>query len=877
MEIATRFFFFHALINHQQTTTLECLVFLLLCCNLDYEYFFSHASTAATFLPGLNEDSDERRVWQVMHKLLDSKVISFSYNSCHPFKLMPFLRCIHTTIAGSQQSTYHSNQLLNGFSKSGRMDDARKLFEKMPQRDEYSWNTMISGYANVGRLVEARELFDGFSCRSSITWSSLISGYCRFGSGAEAFDLFRWMRLEGQKPSQYTLGSVLRVCSALGLVQTGEMIHGYVVKNGFESNVFVVTGLVDMYAKCKHVSEAEFLFKGLSFDKKNHVLWTAMVTGYAQNGDGHKAIEFFRYMRAEGVESNQFTFPTILTACSAASARCFSEQVHGCIVRSGFGCNVYVQSALVDMYAKCGDLSSAKKALETMEDDDVVSWNSMIVGCVRHGFEEEALLLFKNMHGRNMKIDDYTFPSVLNCCIVGIIDATSVHCLIIKTGFENYKLVSNALVDMYAKTGDLNCAYTVFEKMLEKDVISWTSLVTGYAQNGSHEQSLKIFCDMRITGVNPDQFIVASILSACAELTLLEFGKQVHSDFIKSGLRSSLSVDNSLVTMYAKCGCLDDADAIFVSMQVHDVITWTALIVGYAQNGKGRDSLRFYNAMVSSGTKPDFITFIGLLFACSHAGLVDDGRRYFQQMNKVYGIKPGPEHYACMIDLFGRSGKLDEAKELLDQMDVKPDATVWKALLAACRVHGNLELGERAATNLFELEPMNAMPYVMLSNMYSAAHKWDYAAKIRKLMKSKGIVKEPGCSWIEINSMVHTFISEDRGHPREVEIYSKVDEIIVRIKEAGYVPDMSFSLHDMDREGKEVGLAYHSEKLTVAFGLLAAPPGAPIRIFKNLRVCGDCHSAMKYVSRVFTRHIILRDSNCFHHFREGECSCGDYW
>ncbi|RZC24292.1 Pentatricopeptide repeat-containing protein isoform I [Glycine soja] len=783
-------------------------------------------------------------------------VISLSMFCSHSFTIESLIRgrqriatgVIGLCIADSYQSIFHSNQLLNGLSKSGQIDDARELFDKMLQRDEYTWNTMVSGYANVGRLVEARELFNGFSSRSSITWSSLISGYCRFGRQAEAFDLFKRMRLEGQKPSQYTLGSILRGCSALGLIQKGEMIHGYVVKNGFESNVYVVAGLVDMYAKCRHISEAEILFKGLAFNKGNHVLWTAMVTGYAQNGDDHKAIEFFRYMHTEGVESNQFTFPSILTACSSVSAHCFGEQVHGCIVRNGFGCNAYVQSALVDMYAKCGDLGSAKRVLENMEDDDVVSWNSMIVGCVRHGFEEEAILLFKKMHARNMKIDHYTFPSVLNCCIVGRIDGKSVHCLVIKTGFENYKLVSNALVDMYAKTEDLNCAYAVFEKMFEKDVISWTSLVTGYTQNGSHEESLKTFCDMRISGVSPDQFIVASILSACAELTLLEFGKQVHSDFIKLGLRSSLSVNNSLVTMYAKCGCLDDADAIFVSMHVRDVITWTALIVGYARNGKGRDSLKFYDAMVSSGTKPDFITFIGLLFACSHAGLVDEGRTYFQQMKKIYGIEPGPEHYACMIDLFGRLGKLDEAKEILNQMDVKPDATVWKALLAACRVHGNLELGERAATNLFELEPMNAMPYVMLSNMYLAARKWDDAAKIRRLMKSKGITKEPGCSWIEMNSRLHTFISEDRGHPREAEIYSKIDEIIRRIKEVGYVPDMNFSLHDMDREGKEAGLAYHSEKLAVAFGLLASPPGTlePSLSLSCLHCCElhhVCHSA----------------------------------
>ncbi|KAI9086976.1 hypothetical protein K1719_031137 [Acacia pycnantha] len=789
---------------------------------------------------------------------------------------MQFARSVQS-IANSCQTLFHSNQILKELSNSGQIEEARKVFDSMPKRDEYTWNTMIAAYFDSGRLVEARKVFDDIPCKSSITWSCLISGYCRHGYGYEVFNNFQQMRLEGQNPSQYTLASILRVCSMLGLIQSGELIHGYVLKSGFESNVYVLTSLVDVYAKCKRISEAEYLFKFLPNSRENHVLWTSMLSGYAHNGDGHKAIEFFRDMHREGVELNHFTFPSILTACSVVSSQCFGEQVHGCIVRSGFGTNIYVQSALVNMYAKCGDLNSAKEVLETMEVDDVVSWNSMIVGCVRHGFEDEAVLLFKKMHARNMKIDDYTFPSVLNCCIMGSINAKSVHCLVIKTGFENYQLVSNALVDMYAKIGDLNCAYAVFSHMQEKDVVTWTSLVTGYAHNGFHEESLKMFCDMRIVGIKPDQFVVASALSACAELTVLEFGKQVHSDFIKSGLQSSLSVENSLVTMYAKCGCLDDANCIFDSMQTRDVVTWTALIVGYAQNGKGRDSLMFYNAMISSDIKPDFITFIGLLFACSHAGLVNYGRIYFQQMHKVYGIKPGPSHYACMIDLYGRSGMLNEAKELLNQMDVKPDATVWKALLAACRVHGDIELGRMAAQNLFELEPMNAMPYVLLSNMYSAAQKWDDAAQIRKLMKSKEIVKEPGCSWIELNSIIHIFLSEDRGHPRTVEIYAKIDEIITRIKEAGYVPDMNFALHDMDREGKEIGLAYHSEKLAVAFGLIASPSGVPIRIFKNIRVCGDCHTAIKYISRVFLCHIILRDSNCFHHFKEGECSCGDYW
>ncbi|KAF8380303.1 hypothetical protein HHK36_027785 [Tetracentron sinense] len=775
-------------------------------------------------------------------------------------------------------SNFASNRLLDEFSKSGRVDEARRLFDQMPERDEFTWNTMIAAYANSGRLIEARKLFDVTPNRSSIAWSALISGYSRHGCGTEALDLFWQMRFEGQKPTQYTLGSVLRACSIFTLLQRGEQIHGHAIKTQFDANVFVVTGLVDMYAKCKRILVAEHLFKTTP-DRRNHVLWTAMVTGYSQNGDGFRAIECFRDMQAEGVGSNQFTFPSILTACAAVSGYEFGIQVHVCIIRSGFGVNIFVESALVDMYAKCGDLNSARRVLEGMEVKDVVSWNSLIVGCVRLGCEEEALSLFKKMHAGDMKIDDFTYPSVLNSFanVKDVENAKSVHCLIVKNGFEAYKHVSNALVDMYAKRGNLDCAFKVFYNMADKDVVTWTSLVTGYAHHGSHEEAVKMFCDMRMAGIDPDQFVIASILSACAELTILELGRQVQANFVRSGLRSSLSVDNSLVTMYAKCGCLDDARQVFDLMPSRDVVTWTALIIGYAQNGRGKDSLQFYDQMIMSGMRPDFVTFIGLLFACSHAGLVEDGCRYFDSMDKVYGIAPGPEHYACMIDLLGRAGKIEEAKKLLNQMNVKPDATVWKALLAACRIHGDLELGERAAKNLFELEPTNAMPYVLLSNIYSAAGRWEDAAKIRRLMKAKGVSKEPGCSWIEMNSRVHTFMVEDRGHPRMAEIYAKVDEVMILIKEAGYVPDMNFALHDMDEEGKELGLAYHSEKLAVAFGLLSVSPGAPIRIFKNIRVCGDCHTAIKFISRVFERRIILRDANCFHHFSEGTCSCTDYW
>lgn len=783
-----------------------------------------------------------------------------------------------TNSLGITPSNFDANQRLNSLCKSGRIQEAHQLFDEIPNRDEFTWNTMIAAYSNSGKLVEAKQLFDETPKRSSITWSSLISGFCRYGHETEALHFFWQMQYEKHKPSQFTLGSVLRMCSTNCLLSKGEQIHAYAIKTQFDTNLFVVTGLVDMYAKCRRILEAEFLFGAISHGK-NHVTWTTMIIGYSQNGDEIRAIEFFRDMRGEGIEANQYTYPSVLTACAAASAHGFGIQVHGCIVRDGFGANVFVESSLVDMYAKCGDLSSAKKALETMEIDDVVSWNSMIVGCVRQGFEEEALLLFKKMHVRRMRIDDYTYPSILNCfaSMKDLRNAKSVHLLVVKTGFEGYKLVANALVDMYAKQGNLGCAYEVFNKMTDRDVISWTSLVTGYAHNSFDEEALKLFCEMRIAGIAPDQIVIASILSSCAELTVLEFGQQVQANYIKSGFGSSISVDNSLITMYAKCGSIEDATKIFNSMQTQNVITWTSLIVGYAQNGKANESLQFYEEMIASGTKPDFITFIGLLFACSHAGLVEQAKSYFESMDKVYKIKPGPDHYACMIDLLGRTGKMYEAEKLLNEMTVEPDATVWKAILAACRVHRNIDLAEKAAKCLFELDHKDAAPYVMLSNIYSSAGKWEDAARVRRLMKYKGVYKEPGRSWIKHKSKMYTFMSEDRSHPMTNEIYSKVDEVMIKIKEDGYVPDMSFALHDINEEGKELGLAYHGEKLAVAFGLIFLPEGAPIRIFKNLRVCGDCHTAMKFISQVYHRHIILRDSNCFHHFKEGICSCGDYW
>ncbi|KAL6569478.1 hypothetical protein OROMI_013992 [Orobanche minor] len=796
------------------------------------------------------------------------------------YKFVSLRACRNSSTDTSSKKSLliHANKYLGELLKWGQIDEARNMFDEMPERDEFTWNTIIAGYANSGRPVEARQLFEENPKRSAITWSSLVSGYCKMGCEIESFRLFYEMQHEGYKPNQFTLGSVLRLCSIKGLLSRGEQIHGYAVKTRFDMDVFVATGLIDVYAKCLRIVEAEYLFKSMS-NGKNHVTWTAMINGYSLNGDAIKAIECFVGMRAEGVEANQYTFPGVLAACAAFSDPRFSMQVHGCVFRGGFVANVFVQSALVDMYTKCGDLHSSWKVVVSMEVDDVISWNAMIVGCVRHGFPERALTLFKTMHAKDMELDEFTFPSVLNslASMKDVMNGKNIHSLVIKSGFEGYTLVSNALIDMYAKHENLDSAINLFDYLVEKDVISWTSLITGCAHSGSHEEALKLFCEMRINGTRPDQIVVSSALSSCAELALLDLGQQIHANSIKSGLGSSLSVDNSLVSLYAHCGYLENAGKVFNSMKTRNVISWTALIVGYAQNGEGLKSLQFYDEMIACGVKPDFITFIGLLFACSHAGLTERGRYYFESMTKDHGINPGPDHYACMIDLLGRSGKINEAEELLNKMTVKPDAALWKSLLSACRMHGNIDLAKKAARALIELEPQDSAPYVMLSNIYSVNRRWDEAASVRMLMKSRGVGKEPGRSWMQMSGKIYAFVSEDRSHPEAKAIFLKIDEMMMLIKEAGYVPDMNFALHDINEEGKVYGLAYHSEKLAVAFGLIKLPVGAPIRVYKNIKVCGDCHDAMKFVSKVYHRHVILRDSNCFHHFKEGMCSCGDYW
>lgn len=439
-------------------------------------------------------------------------------------------------------------------------------------------------------------------------------------------------------------------------------------------------------------------------------------------------------------------------------------------------------------------------------------------------------------------------------------------------------VVSTAMISGYSKLGKLDIARSLFNQMPEKDLVSWSAMISGYAESDRPTEALKLFNEMQISGIRPDQITMLSVISACAHLGALDQAKWIHIFVDKNGFSDVLSINNALIDMYAKCGSLENAHRLFNDIPQRNVISWTSMITGLAMHGDGKSALRLFNQMKTERVEPNEVTFVGVLYACSHAGLVDDGRRTFTLMTNEHNIMPKHEHYGCMVDLLGRANLLNEAVELIEAMPFEPNVVIWGSLLAACRIHGNVELGAYAAKKLLERDPNHDGAYVLLSNIYAKAGRFEDVWQVRRFMRNRGITKEKGCSWIEIDSEVHEFFTADQSHSKANEIYKKLDQIVSELKVVGYVPNVESVLVDLEDEEKKDAVLLHSEKLAVAFGLLnVGRGGSCIRIVKNLRVCEDCHSFMKWVSKVYEKEIVVRDRTRFHHYRDGVCSCKDFW
>ncbi|KAH9626231.1 hypothetical protein KSS87_000110, partial [Heliosperma pusillum] len=528
------------------------------------------------------------------------------------------------------------------------------------------------------------------------------------------------------------------------------------------------------------------------------------------------------------------------------------RMVHAHVFKSEFKDDVEIDNNILYMYSKCGAVGEARKFFDEMPITYTFTWTTMIIAYSQNGSPWRALLLFPQMLHFGVKPNKFTFSSLLKAsrAVSDVKHGMHMHALCIKYGYDSCVYVGTALVDIYVGYDLMNEAEFIFDGLLSKNEVSWNTLIAGHARNEQGDEALSLFQRMKRETFKPDAFTYSSVLSACASSGALEQGKWIHGHVIKSGMKLVGFVGNTLLHMYAKCGSMMYAEKVFSRLTSHSLVSWNSMLTGYAQYGLGHKSLELFDDMLKTGIQPNEITFLGLLTACSHAGLVEEGRDHLNKM-KLFGLEPKVEHYVTMVDLLGRAGRLDEALTFIRNMPIEPVAEIWKALLGACKLHRNMDLGAYAAKRVFELDPYDPGPYVILSNIYASAGRRAEVAKVRTMMKECGVSKEPACSWVEIENVVHVFVADDHTHPQIKEIYKTWEAISAKIKEIGYVPDTTQVLLLVDEREREVNLQHHSEKLALAFAILNTPPGTIIRIKKNLRMCVDCHSAIKFVSRLF--------------------------
>uniref|UniRef100_A0A7N0TU85 DYW domain-containing protein n=1 Tax=Kalanchoe fedtschenkoi TaxID=63787 RepID=A0A7N0TU85_KALFE len=527
-----------------------------------------------------------------------------------------------------------------------------------------------------------------------------------------------------------------------------------------------------------------------------------------------------------------------------------------------------------------GDATYARRLFSQMDNPNVFSWNSMIRASSRQpSSSKEPIFLFKKMLRTGRFIpNSYTIAFVLKACSVlaAAGEGRQVHKRALQCGFESNPFVQTSLVKLYARCDYICDARKMFDEIADKNVVAWSTMISGYAKTGLASEGLILFREMQVAGVEPDEVTMVSVISACAVAGTLELGKWVHTFLKKRKIEMDVELSTALVNMYAKCGCIDRAQEIFKAMNVKDAKAWSSMIMGFAIHGLADDALNTFSEMEDAMVKPNDVTFVGVLLACAHSGLVPAGRMYWSKMMD-YGIEPSMELYGCMVDLLCRTGTLDEAYAFVETMHITPNPVIWRMLLGGCKKRGNLDPGESISRKLLSVEQNNAENYILLVALYASASQWDKVKLVRKDMQDRGIKPVPGCSYIEVGGFLHKFLMADWCHPDAHEIKEALKDISNRVSSAGHSPLTSFVLHNIGEQEKATALCEHSERLAIAYGLLKTKAPMIIRVVKNLRVCGDCHEVTKIISKVYSREIVVRDRVRFHKFSEGICSCNDFW
>lgn len=741
---------------------------------------------------------------------------------------------------GMGSSVFLQNHLLHVYFSCDLVGDACRAFLEIKFPNIFSWNTMINVLANSQRISQAGDLFEKMPQKDVVSWNIMMSAYFNNGRPGDTVRMFLLLLEECiVSPISSSFSCVMKACASLGCLRLALQLHGSSRRHGFSDCASVNTSIVDMYIKCGAVSYADQVF--CLMPNPNLFCWNSMIYGYSiladiegaldlfyrmpehddvswntvisllfQHGYGVQTLDMFVKMWIQGFLPNSMTYACVISACASLCYLDWGRHLHARILRMESGPDAFTGNALIDMYAKVGCLDSARRVFDCLAEQNVVAWTSLIAGNARLGCKMEALKLFKQMRKVRMAPDSFTIATVLGMCTtyedsnLGM----QLHGYTVKTGIDFSMPVGNSLITMYAKVGilqsaeiefdlmpikdiiswtsmitafsrsnDVEKARQFFDKMPERNVVSWNSMMTAYLRNGLWEEGLKLYILMKRDGIKPDSITFTTSIGGCADSALLRLGKQIMAQAEKSGFALWISVANSAVSMYSKCGLIVEAEKVFNSITVKNVISWNSMMAGYAQNGQGMKVIEMFRSMLILNYAPDDVTYLSLLMGCSHAGLVEEACRHLNSMKHEHGICPRYEHYACMVDLLARGGCIEQALIFIGEMPFKATADIWGAVLAACRVYRKANLADFAARKLQELDTNRAGSYSLLANTYSGAGKLECVAHIRKMMKEKQIEKNPGCSWVEVQGRVNVFTADGTNHPQIVDILKVLEKM----------------------------------------------------------------------------------------------------
>ncbi|KAL1201516.1 Pentatricopeptide repeat-containing protein [Cardamine amara subsp. amara] len=791
-------------------------------------------------------------------------------------------------------------------------------FLKLSEEKTNLGNAIISTYLKLGFPRDAFLVFVSLSSPTVVSYTALISGFSRLNLEIEALKVFFRMRKAGIiQPNEYTFVAILTACVRICRFSLGIQIHGLIVKSGFLNSVFVGNSLMSLYAKDSG-SSSDDVFQ--LFDETPHrdvTSWNTVISSLVKEGKSDKAFGLFCEMnRVEGLEVDCFTLSTLLSSCTDSSDLLRGTELHGRAIRIGLKQELSVSNALIGLYSKYGDMKkvenlyemmmvrdaltftemitaymafgmvdSAVEMFENIPEKNTITYNALMAGFCRNGHGLKALELFTEMLETGVELTDFSLTSAVDAC--GLVSekkvSEQIHGFCIKFGCALNPCIQTALLDMCTRCERMADAEEIFDQWpsnLDSSKAT-TSMLGGYARNGLPDKALSLFhrslCEEKLY---LDEVSLTLILAVCGTLGFREMGYQIHCYALKGGYFSDVGLGNSLISMYSKCCYSDDAIKVFNTMQEHDVVSWNSLISCYILQRNGDEALALWSRMNKEKIKHDRITLALVIsaFRYTESNKLSSCRDLFLSMKSIYGIEPTTEHYTAFVRVLGHWGFLEEAEETVNLMPLQPEVSVLKALLDSCRVHSNTSIAKRVAKLILSINPENPSEYILKSNIYSASGLWHRSEMIREEMRERGYRKHPSKSWIIHDNKVHSFHARDTSHPQEKDIYSGLEILIMECLKAGYEPDTEFVLQEVDEFMKKSFLFHHGAKLSVTYGILISnTKGKPVRVVKNVMLCGDCHEFFKHVSVVVKREIILRDSSGFHRFVNGKCSCRDLW